>query len=276
MTHDIDHPLRYPSLLAVVRRLASSSLRTRFKPSDVAAEFRSGLRAYRDPKHDPYLQNIATLIALDASLEEPPLCFVMGAHPGPFDEGYDLRRRPWLSVLETLRASRSRLGWHPGYAAAHDETLLSIEKDRIESALGSPVTDARFHYLRWTPDTSWATLAALGVSRDHSVGYADLPGFRCGTSQPFQCFSLAQQRELAIEEWPLIIMDTTLAMLRTEGAYDTGLITDIMHRTRRVDGCLTVLVHNCFTDTTILAALMSVVTGSCLNDHNHVASSPVL
>jgi hypothetical protein len=58
------------------------------------------------------------------------------------------------------------------------------------------------------PDT-WRQLEALAIPFDTTLGFAESPGFQCGTCRPFHCFDAERGKPLALVEIPLTAMDST-------------------------------------------------------------------
>ena len=72
------------------------------------------------------------------------------------------------------------------------------------------MTGGRQHYLRFENPTTWRNWEAAGLTYDFTVGYAEIAGFRCGTSRPFRVFDIEARRQLTLIEKPLIAMETAL------------------------------------------------------------------
>ena len=206
------------------------------------------MRGYLSLAEDPFFRGLLDLCRLDAALDPQPVTYLMSSLRSDQDNGYSLDSRSFTTAVAALRSCRHALGWHPGYYAATDRDRLRLEKSRLEDALGEQVVRSRFHLLRWSAKYSWDDLEAVGIREDSSVGYADLPGFRCGTCHPFQTFSLTQQCRLELVEVPLIIMDATLRGMRRLGTYDRQLLGKLSSRVARAGGTLAVLIHNSFGD----------------------------
>ena len=45
---------------------------------------------------------------------------------------------------------------------------------------------------------------------ESSMGYSDLPGFRCGTCYAYPVYDCIERKKLKLREKPLIVMDATL------------------------------------------------------------------
>ena len=59
------------------------------------------------------------------------------------------------------------------------------------------------------PET-WRHYATAGLAYDATLGFADRPGFRCGTCYDFSVFDLDQRRPLPLYERPPTVMEVTL------------------------------------------------------------------
>jgi hypothetical protein len=86
---------------------------------------------------------------------------------------------------------------------------------------------------------------AAGIKQDHTLGYHDGVGFRCGSCYPFSVFSLSQRRELRLTETPLCLMDTSFVIYRH--SYPDEMLKkskSMMQHVARFGGLFTVLWHN--------------------------------
>lgn len=54
------------------------------------------------------------------------------------------------------------------------------------------------HYLRWGHPTTLQAWNDAGMDYDSTLGYADSPGFRCGTCFEYPAFNPITQQQLAI------------------------------------------------------------------------------
>lgn len=104
------------------------------------------------------------------------------------------------------------------------------------------------HYLRWEHPTILQAWNDAGMDYDSTLGYADRPGFRCGTCFEYPAFNPITQQPLAIRIRPLIVIECTII----ESAYfglGTGSrvlnkILTLKEACRKVNGCFTLLWHN--------------------------------
>jgi hypothetical protein len=139
----------------------------------------------------------------------------MAATPTRYDSGYDIGADYLRPILARIDKREHEIALHPSYRSSVETELFATEIGRLESAVEASEVDgwshkSRQHYLRWNVQSTWRHLDAAGITVDSSVGFAESPGFRCGTSRAFPCFDLATTSRLNLVEEPLIVMDATL------------------------------------------------------------------
>jgi hypothetical protein len=171
-----------------------------------------------------------------------------GAH-GPHDVGYRLRSRWLRGWVSRLLDAGHEIGLHPSYHAFAHAGYMERERDRLGRLLGSAPEAVRMHFLRWQdPDT--ARLAErLAFRIDSTLGFADRPGFRHGTTLPFHPWDERAGGPSGLWEMPLAVMESALfnrcgmnlrqAIERTEGLAETA---------RRHGGALVALWHTTLWD----------------------------
>ena len=86
------------------------------------------------------------------------------------------------------------------------------------------------------------------LSYDSSLGFAEKPGFRCGTCQEFSMFDLRQQRPLRLKQRPLINMECSIVEDKYEGlGYGDEAEKRFLffkHLVKKYNGKYTLLWHN--------------------------------
>lgn len=102
------------------------------------------------------------------------------------------------------------IGLHPSYRSSEDPQVFREDRALLEQIIGHPVRISRQHFLRWQVPGSLRLLEAAGLTEDHTLGFSDRPGFRCGTCTPFPWYDLEQERETDLMLWPFAVMDSTL------------------------------------------------------------------
>jgi hypothetical protein len=117
----------------------------------------------------------------------------------------------------------------------------------LEKYLGISITDNRNHFLASREPEDMENLITIGITDDYTMGYADVAGFRLGTSKPVRFVNPVTKRLNSLMLHPLMIMDSTLQKekymnLSYEEAekYCNKLIDNI----KEVNGELALLWHN--------------------------------
>ena len=87
-----------------------------------------------------------------------------------------------------------------------------------------------------------------GFDYDSTLGYADQPGFRCGTCHEYTMFDLVRREVLAIKQNPLIVMESSIISKRYMGlGYDSQsleLFLKYKNTCTKFNGNFTLLWHN--------------------------------
>ena len=172
--------------------------------------------------------------------------FFLMADRGDYDRPVHWSQ-PGMTALIRKIASTADIGIHPGVESHNAQGLgqMTEEIQRLSRAVESPIVRARQHYLLQRYPDSWNRLEKVGISHDHSMGYADHIGFRAGMSRPYKAFDVAANRPLDLTIHPTAAMDATLNRymgLSPEQALDA--LERLAGEVKAVDGELTLLWHN--------------------------------
>lgn len=245
-THDIDLPWRWTR---TGTRRALRAARDAVRRGRILAALRelgalvtrpAWLLARTDPWH-----NARRITRLEQRLGARSTSYHLVARTAPEDgeAALDARGATYAAALPD--------GWsglHGSYVTSEQPDQLAIERARLQERLpGQAITDHRFHYLRHRPVDAWPHLAAAGFRTDASLGYAERPGFRAGTTHPFRAWSHADDAPLDLLVIPLALMDASFderyLNVRSRSAR-RRIATEVLDRIARHGGCASLLVHN--------------------------------
>jgi len=254
VTHDIDYvdARRW----GIVRELRASArnLVSDHAPAVVARRLASiPLRRLLGPRCDIF-NTFAELMRLS---EEHGLkstfFFIAGNAPGGLQDDNYLIDEPWLrQVLRAIDARGHDIGLHGSYQSFASAPQLAAELEALERVLREEGIEVeglgcRQHYLRFDPATTWPAQAAAGLSFDSTVGFAEVPGFRSGTSREHGVFDVVERVRLPLRERPLTLMDSTLldrAYLNLDRDEAGARAEHLKRACRRVGGTFRLLWHN--------------------------------
>ncbi len=242
LTHDIDTPWKQFTFFSACKRVAADFFRNgklKFYPFRV----KKG-----DIEKDP-LYTFPQLIRADGKLPEAKVIyFIKGnGHKRPEDAKPYINSPLFSKLLSLLLDSGARVGYHISYRAGCDPRLIPDELAQVEKVCGVKITQARNHYLASKRPADFLALLNAGVREDFTMGYADVPGFRLGTSKSIRWIN-PQNRELTdLLLHPLLIMDVTLTggkYLRLDRNEMIKLGDTVLGNALAVGGDICLLWHN--------------------------------
>ena len=176
--------------------------------------------------------------------------FVCGKTHRKYDPNYDIDHPAILNLMRRINLRGHEIGLHPSYNTYKNPELLTEEAQRLKKickSLGVKQTSlsGRMHYLRWQPGITHRAMTDAGIEYDSTLGYADLPGFRCGTCYEYNSFDPLCQEEMNLRIRPLIVMeDTVLENQGVDEAYE--VMKNLRERCELVSGTFELLWHNSY------------------------------
>lgn len=160
------------------------------------------------------------------------------------DITYDLASPAGRRALAVV-SQYGECGLHGSFDTMTDADLLRLQRERVQSLSGHPVTGVRQHYLRHRPGITQRAMCNAGFSYDASYGLADRNGFRLGVADIVPGWDAAADGPSGLDEVPLIWMDRALS--KYQGVEDPALWIadglDLAAAARAVDGLWVGLWH---------------------------------
>ena len=161
---------------------------------------------------------------------------------------YDLYGDDVGALFDLCRKYKATVGLHSSYQAGINPSLILSEKKYLEEAFKAEIVHNRHHFLASREPEDMEYLEKAGITDDYTLGYADIAGFRLGTSKPVRYINPVNRKmSPSLLLHPLTIMDSTLDELKYMNLtadraeeYCDRLINNI----RNVNGELTLLWHN--------------------------------
>lgn len=152
----------------------------------------------------------------------------------------DIRWKVSREIAKLVHQAGMTIGLHGSFYATDCNSYLQ-EKDRIEQALGWPITCHRNHYLRFDSQRLPRQLEEAGIDFDFSVGFRSAIGFRSGCAHVYRAFDPLRNRTSRLRLVPLVFMDTILYRLNET----LGLqhLRGALIETSRVRGVISLLFH---------------------------------
>jgi hypothetical protein len=254
VSHDVDEPSLYAfKSYRTIGRMMAGHL---FKRHDVQAFFTAPYvrLATKDVLHklDPYNTFEWLMDVSDANNLKSAFYFICGGNHS-YDADYNPENPIIRNLMRRIHTRGHEIGLHPSYGTCEQGELIKLEANCLkricsEEGIEQKEWGGRMHYLRWEQPSSLKAWSDAGLSYDSTFGYADHPGFRCGTCFEFPAFNPVSQEIQSLRIRPLVMMecsvidDAYLGLGTTNAAFNMALgLKDVC---KRVRGCFTLLWHN--------------------------------
>ena len=208
-------------------------------------EVKHRLRVLRKKEEDPfdtfdYILNLSQQYSYRNNLIFFPL---MGDY-GIYDKPASPYCNEFRQLLQHL-ADYAKMGVHGSYYSADEPDRLEREIERLSDILHRSIVRNRFHFLRFNLPYAYRNLVQHDIVHDYSMGFAELPGFRCGTCTTVPFFDLNSDQESTLTMHPFMAMDTTfhthMGISPDEAKVQLHALVD---EVRAVDGTFSCIFHN--------------------------------
>lgn len=243
LTHDLDMPTLYRTWKGVIRSVR-----------DKRGILQSVQGKYGPLEEDPYYtfpwlfeQNNVLREQVGKDICQAILFIRSGGKTKQDRPRYSLRSKDIGQLLESVYSNDMAIGLHASYQAGLSPDLIKKEKAVLEEHTGKSIRLNRHHFLSSREPEDMTQLEAAGITDDFTMGYADVAGFRLGTSYPVRWINPVSRRLSSILLHPLTVMDCSLEEKKYMGlnyeeaqAYSLNLAEQV----KNAGGELTLLWHN--------------------------------
>lgn len=255
LSHDVDDPFcfHFMPILRASKLITANAIKSRNPAMFLGAPL-NWLRAQvgnvnKDPCNTfDWIMDCSENIGVKSTFY-----FIAGHTAGAIDGNYDLGHLRIRALIRHIYHRGHRIGLHPSYDTYKNSISLTSEYNylrriMLEEGVDQENIGARMHYLRWHHDTTAIAQEIANIAYDTTLGYADHPGFRCGTCFEYAMFNLSKQCSMNLKIRPLVAMECTVLARRymnlgaTERAQE--VFSSLKSACRRVGGQFTLLWHN--------------------------------
>lgn len=274
VSHDVDTPSLYgfKSWYTVGRMMAGDLLKRRDMRAFATAPIVKLGTSSSLHTGDPYNTFDWIMDQSEANNLQSAFYFICGRTDESRDADYEPEHPAIRKLMRRIHARGHEIGLHPSYASYRDPAIIAAEFQRLRQiAQEEGITQAewggRMHYLRWEHPATLRAWADAGMNYDSTLGYADRPGFRCGTCFDYPAFDPVACEMLSLRIRPLIAMECTiiddiyLGLGLSRRARDK--FNSLKEICAKVDGCFTLLWHNSCLSKSDLRKMYSSVMQDC-------------
>lgn len=255
VSHDVDRPSRYGfrKPFSLAKGIANDFfIKKDFKCLYNCILTKAHISKYID-KRDPANNFSWIMDQSEKNSIQSTFYFISGLTCKMRDSDYDINHPAIINLMKEINNRGHKIGLHPSYNTYTDYHQLKIEANNLRSVLNKnnikqASIGSRMHYLRWSQPSTLLNCEAAQLSYDTSLGYADHPGFRCGSSHEYQGFDPVSQNILNIRVQPLIAMEGTIIDSRYlglgTGSEALNMFNMLKENCRKLGGNYTLLWHN--------------------------------
>lgn len=211
-----------------------------------------------DYARDPYFRNIKWMMDVNEwAGNRMTFYFIAGRSHPRFDAYYNVEDRGICALIRQIHARGHEIGLHGSYNTYRDAEQTGREANRLRRVMEQEDVDqhnigSRQHYLRWETPVTAQNLDRAGLVHDSTLSFADMPGFRCGTSHDYPMFDVVERRPLTLRQRPLILMEcSVLSESYMNMGYNDEALDRMVALKRlciRYGGHFTLLWHNSYFD----------------------------
>jgi hypothetical protein len=238
-TFDIDNPwaFRHKGLFRNMAGGLKAMWQTRY------TDFQQRLAVFRGSMQDPF-DNYEYIRSIEIKYHFTSVFFFLFGDYDRLDSNYTRNTTHFKNLVQQIGTDH-RTGIHPSLRSNYQDRLLPIEYKRYSTILGTPPAISRQHFLILRFPETYRRLIEMGIREDYSMGYASYPGFRAGTSCPFNFYDLTAEYETDLVVFPFAVMDVTLQQYLSLTPHEAlERIKSILRQVKRAEGTFLSLWHN--------------------------------
>lgn len=255
LSHDVDTPSLYAfkSWGTIFKMMAGDLIKRRsfnnfFKAPYIKLFTRSKLSSFDPFNTFDWIMNLS-----ENNNVKSTFYFLCGKTDPVKDSDYELDFKSIRNLMRNINDRGHFIGLHPSFNTYQSLQSIKSELELLkkvcsEEDIKQKIFGGRMHYLRWKSPDTLNILSEVGLSHDSTLGYADMPGFRCGSCYEFPAFNFREQVPLNIRVRPLIVMECSIIedIYLGLGCGDLAIkrINAIKESCIAVNGCFELLWHN--------------------------------
>jgi hypothetical protein len=257
LSHDVDQPSLYAfkPWRSVARMMAGHIIKRRDPKAFFTAPYVKLASKNELIAADPYNTFDWLMDVSEANNLQSAFYFICGRTNQTYDADYEPEHPAIRKLMRRIHERGHEIGLHPSYNTFQSQELLKKEADRLkricaEKGIYQTQWGGRMHYLRWEQPTTLRAWVEADMNYDSTLGYADRPGFRCGTCHEYPAFDPLMQQSLSLRIRPLIVMECSVIDEAYAGLGVTEealvLINTLKQRCIEVGGVFALLWHNSY------------------------------
>lgn len=136
----------------------------------------------------------------------PYYFFLVAEHQQKYDKNIPPSKKPMQDLIR-YHAEKGTVGIHPSWQSAENPKLLKQEIGWLEFITGEEIQHSRQHFIRMNLPHTYRQLIQAGITKDFSMGYGTVNGFRASVASSFDWYDLEKEETTALQVFPFCFMD---------------------------------------------------------------------
>ena len=199
------------------------------------------LLVFEDDPFDIYewLDNLHEQHAL-----QPVYFFLVAAKPGKYDKNINPKSKYFQLLISKLSVMYA-CGIHPSWQSGDNPQLLEQELGYLQKITGKKTSMSRQHYIRMSLPDTYQQLLQAGISKDFSMGYGSINGFRASYCMPYSWYDLPGNQQTGLMIYPFCYMEAN-SLFEQKFSPDEALLEMEQYWaiTKQYNGTFITIFHN--------------------------------
>ncbi len=238
-TVDIDSAYKYSSqgFYRTLRGFVRDAYNKRFKA------VKTRYRVITGKETDPWFC-FDKIEELHKRFDLKPYYFFLVAKHGKLDDNVSPSKKKIKKLVACL-VKKHTIGIHTSYKGNDKPRRWTKELKVLQELTGQEIFSSRQHYLFVRFPSTYENLMNLGIKRDFSMVYPDMPGYRMGVSVPVPFYNLETNKKTDLWLYPTMIMDFSLLKYQDLTIEEAkAQCVEVIKYARIYGGTLVTLWHN--------------------------------
>ncbi|MBE8589356.1 polysaccharide deacetylase family protein, partial [Xenorhabdus griffiniae] len=253
-THDVDRPFRFKfsDNKTFFKKIAGDIIKHKRASSLIYAPLIKLASSDFFLKRDPYNSFDWIMDISEKENIKSEFYFICDITDQEKDADYNIESPLIKELIKKIHKRGHIIGLHPSFNSYLSESQIKSEFNKLLKLLSNEKIKqkkygGRMHYLRWSHPKTLMSWEEAGLNYDSTLGYADLPGFRCGTCFEYPAINPITHESLKLRIRPLIVMECSILSSKYMGVNleKAEEIFNYYKKTcQKVNGIFTLLWHN--------------------------------
>lgn len=137
---------------------------------------------------------------------QPIYFFLLAEKRGMYDKNISPKSNGMKRLIKQ-HYLKYTIGIHPSWQSGDNKIVVKNEIKQLENITQANCTISRQHYIRFTLPETYRHLINERITKDYSMGYGSINGFRASVASPFFWYDLAAEKQTSLLIYSFCYMD---------------------------------------------------------------------